>query len=51
MIDGRPTSSGEFSFSGPHTVIATTWRESGALESTVTVSVDLEAAFDNVPPE
>jgi len=50
MIDGKPTLSGDFSFSGPHTVIATTWKESGALEDKVTVSVDLEAAFEKLPP-
>jgi len=50
MIDGRPTLSGEFSFSGPRTVIATTWKESGALEDKITVSVDLEAAFEKLPP-
>jgi hypothetical protein len=50
MIDGKPTLSGDFSFSGPHTVIATTWKQSGALDDRVAVTVDLEAAFEKLPP-
>ncbi len=50
MIDGKPTLSGDFSFSGPHTVTATTWKQSGALEDKVAVTVDLEAAFEKLPP-
>src|SRR5262245_279496 len=41
MIDGRPTISGDFSFSGPHTLVATTWRQEGALDNGVAVTVDL----------
>jgi hypothetical protein len=50
MIDGKPTLSGDFSFSGPHTMIATTWKQSGALDEKATVTVDLEQAFDKLPP-
>jgi hypothetical protein len=50
MIDGRPTLSGDFSFSGPHTVTATTWKQPGALDDGVTVTVDLEQAFEKLPP-
>jgi hypothetical protein len=45
MIDGKPTLSGEFNFSGPHTVVATTWKQSGSLDDKVPVTVDLEEAF------
>jgi hypothetical protein len=31
MIDNKPTLSGEFSFSGPHSVTATTWRQAGEI--------------------
>ncbi len=50
MIGGAPTLSGEFSFSGPHTLDATTWKQTGALDDKVPVSVDLEAAFEKLPP-
>ena len=50
MIDGRPTLSGDFSFSGPHTVTATTWKQPGALDDGVTVTVDLEQTFEKLPP-
>ncbi len=45
MINGKPSLSGEFSFSGPHTVTATTWRQPGSLDDKVPVTVDLEEAF------
>ena len=50
MIDGRPTLSGDFSFAGPHTVTATTWKQPGATDDGVTVTVDLEQAFEKLPP-
>lgn len=50
MIDGKPTLSGEFNFSGPHTVTATTWRQSGSLDDQVPTTVDLEEAFAKLPP-
>ena len=50
MIDDKPTLSGEFTFSGPHTVIATTWKQPGSLDDTVPVTVDLEKAFETLPP-
>jgi hypothetical protein len=48
LIDGKPTLSGEFSFSGPHAVIATTWRRPGALDDKVSLTVDLEQAFEKM---
>jgi hypothetical protein len=49
MIAGAPTLSGNFSFSGPHTLDATTWKQTGALDDKVPVSIDLEAAFEKLP--
>jgi hypothetical protein len=46
MIDGKPTLSGDFDFSAPHVVVATTWRRPGGLDDRVPVAVDLEAAFE-----
>jgi hypothetical protein len=48
MIGGNPTVSGQFQFSGPHTLVASTWKKPGATEDAVPVSVDLEAAFDKL---
>jgi hypothetical protein len=45
MIGGNPTVSGQFQFSGPHTLVASTWKKPGATDDAVAVSVDLEAAF------
>lgn len=50
MIDGKPTLSGSFSFSGPQTVVASTWKRPGALDDKVEVAVDLEEAFGKLPP-
>jgi hypothetical protein len=50
MIDGRPTVSGDFSFSGPHTLVASSWKQPGAFDDKVPVTVDLEAAFQKLPP-
>jgi hypothetical protein len=50
MIGGKPTLSGDFSFSGAHTVVATTWKQPGDLDDKVTVAVDLEEAFGKLPP-
>jgi hypothetical protein len=50
MIDGKPTLSGDFSFSGPHTVVASTWKQPGALDDKVAVTVDLQEAFGKLPP-
>jgi hypothetical protein len=49
MIGGRPTLSGNFLISAPHTVVATTWQRSGAIDDRVTVRVDLEQAFERLP--
>ena len=50
MIDGNPTISGDFKFVGPHTVVASTWKQPGAIEDKVPVTVDLAAAFAKLPP-
>lgn len=50
MINGNPTVSGQFQFSGPHTLIASTWKQPGDTGDAVPVSVDLEAAFAKVKP-
>jgi hypothetical protein len=54
MIDGRPTLSGEFSFSGPHSLTATTWKQPGPTgdkdPEKTPVTVDLEEAFQKLPP-
>jgi hypothetical protein len=46
LIDGKPTLSGEFSFSGPHIVTATTWKQPGSLEDKISITVDLKQALD-----
>jgi len=50
MIDGKPTLSGEFGFSGPHVLNATTWKQTGSLDDKVPITVDLEKAFEKLPP-
>jgi hypothetical protein len=50
MINGNPTVSGQFQFSGPHTVVASTWKQPGDLTDQVPVSVDLDAAFAKLAP-
>jgi hypothetical protein len=50
LINGKPTLSGEFSFSGPHAVVATTWKKEGAIDDKVTITVDLEQSFAKLPP-
>lgn len=49
MIDGKPTLSGDFTFSDPHTLDASTWKQPGDLTDKVPVSVDLATAFDKLP--
>jgi hypothetical protein len=49
LIGGRPTLSEDFSFSGPHTVKATTWDKAGS-DKHVPVVVDLEEAIGKMPP-
>jgi hypothetical protein len=49
MIGGNPTVSGQFQFSGPHTLVASTWKKPGAAEDAVPASVDLDAAFEKLP--
>jgi hypothetical protein len=50
MIDGKPSLSADFKFTGPHTLIASTWKQAGALDDRVPVTVDLEDAFGKLPP-
>ena len=50
LINGNPTVSADFEFSGPHTVVATTWKQPGSPEDKVAVTVDLRKAFENLPP-
>jgi hypothetical protein len=50
MIDGKPTLSAEFKFTGPHTLDAFTWKQAGNLDDKVPVSVNLEEAFARLPP-
>jgi hypothetical protein len=49
VIGGKPTVSGEFQFSGAHTLLASTWKKPGETDDPVAVSVDLEAAFGKLP--
>lgn len=49
MIGGKPILSGDFSVSAPHTVRVKTWKRVGDIDNTVTVAVDLQAAFDTLP--
>ncbi len=49
MINGRPTLSGDFRFSGPHTLTASTWKQQGDIDDKLPVSVDLEEAFKKLP--
>jgi hypothetical protein len=47
--DRRQTDAvGEFSFSGPHAVTATSWTQPGALDDKVSVTVDLAQTFDKL---
>jgi hypothetical protein len=50
MIKGEPTLSADFKFTGPHTLVASTWKQSGSLDDKVPVTVDLEDAFRKLPP-
>jgi hypothetical protein len=50
MIKGEPTVSGDFHFAGPHTVVASTWKQPGSLDDKVAVTVDLEEAFAKLAP-
>jgi hypothetical protein len=51
MIGGKPTLAGEFSFSGPHTVAAFTWKQEGNVDDKIPVMVDLEEAFAKLPAQ
>src|SRR5438876_2333602 len=50
MIHGGPTVSADFHFAGPHTLIASTWKQPGSLDDKIAVTVDLEEAFTKLPP-
>jgi hypothetical protein len=49
MIGGKPTLAEQFHFTGPHTVVASTWKQQGATDRPVPVTVDLEAALQKSP--
>jgi hypothetical protein len=51
MMNGAPTVSGEFQFSGPHMLTASTWKQPGDLDHKVPVSVDLEQAVEKLGPQ
>src|SRR5215831_5524838 len=50
MIHGEPTVSADFHFAGPHTLIASTWKQPGSLDDKTAVTVDLEEAFAKLSP-
>jgi hypothetical protein len=50
MIHGNPTLSGDFSFAAPHLLVATTWKQAGSIDDKVPVTVDLDDAFNKLPP-
>jgi hypothetical protein len=50
MIGGNPTLSADFDFSGSHALVARTWKAAGAIEGPIPVTVDLDAAFEKLPP-
>ena len=50
LINGNPTVSPDFEFSGPHTVVAKTWKQPGSPEDKVSVTVNLLEAFDKLLP-
>ena len=50
LIGGNPTVAAEFRFIGPHTVTASTWKQPGATDVAVPVTVDLETALQKLPP-
>jgi len=50
MIEGKPTLAADFHFAGPHTLVATTWKQQGSLDDKVPVTVDLENAFAKLAP-
>jgi hypothetical protein len=49
LINGNPTVSPDFEFTGPHTVKAITWKQPGSPQDKVPVTVDLQEAFNNLP--
>jgi hypothetical protein len=50
MIEGKPTLSADFRFAGPHTLVASTWKQPGSLDDKIPVTVDLEDAFTKLAP-
>jgi hypothetical protein len=50
MIEGKPTLSADFRFAGPHTLVASTWKQQRSLDDKVPVTVDLEDAFAKLAP-
>jgi hypothetical protein len=50
LINGNPTTSADFKFTGPHTIVVTTWKQPGSPEEKVSVTIDLQEAFDKLSP-
>jgi hypothetical protein len=50
MIDDKPTLSGSFKFTAPHTLTATTWMATGDIDHGVPVAVDVAEAIKKLPP-
>jgi len=50
LIDEKPTISAKFAFSGPHTLIAQTWKTEGAIDQPVRIKVDLAMGFAKLKP-
>jgi hypothetical protein len=51
LIGGKPSLSGDFTFAAPHSLTSSTWKQEGAIDSKVPITVDLEQAFAKLPPE
>jgi len=49
MIGNNPTLSADFTFTGPHTVSATTWEKAGS-QNTIPIIVNLADAINKIPP-
>jgi hypothetical protein len=50
LINGSPTVSPDFEFTGPHTIVVSTWKQPGSPEEKVSLTVDIQDAFDNLSP-
>jgi len=50
LVGEKPTISGKFAFSGPHTLTAQTWKTEGAIDQPVPIKVDLAKGFAKLRP-